>query len=323
MRPRNVLIVYSGVTVVLIVLLSWWVYFFAQQGDRLLRHVSESGVSLSDEQAEAIRTAMSRSTRMLLFEGGFLAVLLIGGVFMILRTMRREVLLHRQQRDLLSAVTHELKSPVASAKLYVQSLLFGRVKDEEKTRRYLENTEKDLDRLGQMVERLLESARISRGHGKLRLEPMDLSAFTRKLVPGLLRPGEASVEILATDEVPIVADPAAVETILRNLVANAVKYGGQSPRIEVRVGGADGRASLQVRDYGPGLQGTKPERVFQPFVRGENDIVKSQPGVGLGLYLVAELARALGGFVDARNAEDGAGFRVRVFLPLSSREPAA
>jgi len=318
MQSRGTLILYSSVTVVLVVLLSWWVYFFTQQGEMLVGNVVDSGVELSAEQAAAVKEAASRNMRMFLFEGGFLILLLISGVFMILRSMRREVLLHRQQRDLLSAVTHELKSPVASAKLYVQSLLMGRVKDEDKRKRYLENTEEDLDRLGQMVERLLESARISTGRGKLTLQPLDLSAFTRKMVPGLVKHGDVELELRADEEVPVVADASALETILRNLIANAIKYGGEPPRIHVEVGLDGDRAQLSVRDFGPGLQGTRPEEVFEPFVRGENELVKSQPGVGLGLYLVSELVQALGGHVDARNAEQGPGFFVKILLPLAT-----
>ena len=101
MRSRGMLILYSSVTVVLIVLLSWWVYFFTQQGDMLVENVSDKGVGLSPEQAAAVKDAASRNMRMFLFEGGFLVLLLFGGVCMILRSMRREVLLHRQQRDLL------------------------------------------------------------------------------------------------------------------------------------------------------------------------------------------------------------------------------
>ncbi len=316
MRSRSMLILYSSVAIVLTVMLSWWVYFFTQLGNMLLVDVSEAGVELPAAASAAVRDAASGKMRMFLFEGGFLVVLLLGGVYMIIRSMRTEVLIHRQQRDFLSAVTHELKSPVASAKLYVQSLLLGRVK-EEKRQRYLENTEEDLDRLGQMVEHLLESARISTGRSKLVLEALDLSDFTRKTVPELTKLDNVEVELLTSEEVPIVADPSALETILRNLIANAIKYGGEPSRIQIAVGHEGSQAQLSVRDYGPGLQGTKPEAVFQPFVRGENELVKSQPGVGLGLYLVAELAQALGGSVAAGNADQGTGFSVQVLLPLA------
>ncbi len=319
MRSRSLLILYSGVVLVLVALLSWWVYFFTQQGKLLVVRITRAGVELTPEQAEAVRDAAARSMRMFLFEGGFLIALLLVGVYMIMRSMRREVLLHRQQRNLLSAVTHELKSPVASAKLYVQSLLLGRVKDEEKRKRYLEHTEEDLDRLDQMVERLLESARISTDRAQLSLEPLDLSDFARKTVADLTKRGDVEVEILTEENVPIVSDPSALETILSNLIANAIKYGGQPPRIQVQVSNNAGRAQLRVRDFGPGLQETRPERVFEPFVRGENELVKNRPGVGLGLYLVAELTRALGGSVRAQNAEHGTGFAVQVFLPLAPK----
>jgi len=113
------------------------------------------------------------------------------------------------------------------------------------------------------------------------------------------------------------ADSAAIETILRNLLANAAKYAVGSERVQIRVE-RDGReARLSVRDFGPGVSG-HPAKLLEPFVRGDGPLVASQPGVGLGLYLVAELAHALGGRAEARNAAEGHGFEVAVRLPLAT-----
>jgi signal transduction histidine kinase len=116
---------------------------------------------------------------------------------------------------------------------------------------------------------------------------------------------------------PAVSDPAAVETILRNLLANAAKYAAGSNRVQIQVERLEREARLAVRDFGPGVTGD-PAHLLDPFVRGEGPLVASQPGVGLGLYLVAGLAQTLGGRAEARNAiANGPGFEVELRLPLA------
>jgi signal transduction histidine kinase len=261
---------------------------------------------------------------MLLFEGGFLVLLLLAGVLLILRTLRHEVALHRQRQNFLSAVTHELKTPIASARLHVESLLLDRV-PVEKRRRYLETARQELDRLGLMVEHLLQTARARHRPQDLELRPLDLARLVRELTPTLAGATPAlAVEVEAPGPVPVRANRDALETILRNLLSNAEKYGGTPPRARVTVSNGSngsngaGLARLEVRDFGPGLGDARPRRLLDPFARGGDELVRARPGVGLGLYLVAELARAHGGRVNAGNASEGPGFAVEVLLPRAS-----
>jgi signal transduction histidine kinase len=126
------------------------------------------------------------------------------------------------------------------------------------------------------------------------------------------------IEILAPAVVRVRADAEALATIVENLISNALKYGGQPPRVHVKVEVSGDRGVLVVSDHGPGLSGKESARVFDAFVRGRDEIVKQRPGVGLGLYLVAELTHALDGDVRASSGDQG-GLAVRVELPL---EPA-
>ncbi len=322
MKWKNTLVLYWIVVGTFALMLSWWIVFFVRQGAVLVERADHAGANLSSEQAAAVKDAAHESLRMFLFEGGFLLLALGAGVWLVVRSMRREVLLSRQQRDFLSAVTHELRTPLSSARLAIQSLRLGRV-GEEKRERYLKNAEADLDRLGELVERVLETARVSTGGTRLTLERLDLAEFTARTARSLVGSDDLRLEIDARGTVPVEADASALETILRNLIANAKKYGGTPGRLRVRVERAGREASLEVRDFGPGSPSPNPDHLFDPFVRGEGELVKSRPGVGLGLYLVAELVRALGGRVSARNAtEDGSGFLVEVRLPLAAESTA-
>ena len=317
-KSRRALVLYALVVTTLTLMLAWWVVFFARQGNVLVERANHAGAALSAAQETAVREAARQSLRMFLFEGSFLFLAFVAGVVLMLRAMRREVLLAHSQREFLSAVTHELRTPLSSARLAIQSLALGRV-GPEKRERYLANAEADLARLSELVERVLEASRVSSGRMRLALERLDLAEFVARRARALateVAPGLA-LELTAGGPVPVETDPTAVETILRNVLANAAKYAVGSQRVLIRVE-RDGReARLAVRDFGPGVTGN-PARLLEPFVRGDGPLVNSQPGVGLGLYLGAELTQALGGRVTARNADEGLGFEVEVRLPLVS-----
>jgi len=319
MRSRGTLVLYGVVVGLFGLILGWWMVFFLRLGPILVERIRDTGVALTPEQAEAVRAAAHASLRMLLFEGGTLILALAAGVILVLRALRRELFLARQQREFLSAVTHELRTPLASARLAVQSLQLGRVK-EEKVPRYLDNVERDLERLGELIERVLESARLTSGVPlRLNLQALDLAEFTAHRAPQLAAESARglSLEIEAPAPVPVDADVSALETILRNLLANAAKYAHDRGRLRIEVRrGADG-AHLGVRDWGPGVSGD-PRRLFEPFVRGEGAQVASRPGVGLGLFLVSELVRAMGGRVRARNADPSPGLAIEILLPLAA-----
>jgi len=316
---------YWAVVGLCLVLLAWWMVYFARQGDILVHRVVASGVELEPAQAEAVRQAAHHSLRMLVFEGSFLALMLLASVFLVVRASRREVAVHRQQRNFLSAVTHELKSPIASAQLYLQSMILGRV-DDEKRARYLAHAKEDLDRLQGMVESLLEGARLASAGPDIHMVTLDLAAESRRVLDILSAEhvtDGARIELDAHGAVEVKADPTAIETIVRNLVSNAVKYGGQPPRVRVAVERHGGHGLLEVRDWGPGLNGITRRRIFDAFARGGDENVRTQKGVGLGLFLVSELTRAMGGRVRALDDLKDGGLAIQVSLRSASNGAAS
>lgn len=310
---------YGAVVALYLLVFGWWLFFFAHQGDYLVERVADQGVELAPEVERALRTATSDTMRMFVFEGAFLGLLLLGSMMLVVRALQRELALNRQQRNFLSAVTHELKSPIASAKLYLESLMLGRAEG-EKYQRYLKHAHQDLDRLHHMVDSLLQTARMSsRG---LRVQPVALDFGEElhriaKLLATEPQTAAVTIEFGAIDEATLLADPDALHTMLRNLVANAAKYSGPHPRVQLSVTRRQSFAVLRVRDFGPGLKEADPKRLFDAFVRGGDENVRTRPGVGLGLYLVAELARSHGGSVRALTDLEGGGFGIELSLPLA------
>lgn len=319
---RRKLYSYVAVIAVYVIVFGWWVFFFVHQSDFLLRRVARRGVTLSAEAEVALREATDESMRMFVFEGSFLGLLLLASMFLVMRSLQREVVVHRQQKNFLSAVTHELKSPLASAKLYLESLLLGRAEG-EKRERYLRNAHADLGRLQEMVEQLLESARISSTGPPVRIERVALRAELARILDELARDPAtalAPTSLTAGDELEVEADPIALRTMLHNLLTNALKYAGADPRVEISLRREERHVTVRVRDFGPGLKAIDARRIFEPFVRGGDELVRTRKGVGLGLYMVAELARAQRGAARAIPSVEGGGFAIEFTLPLA-REP--
>jgi signal transduction histidine kinase len=317
---RRKLYSYVAVVAVYLIVFGWWLFFFAHQSDFLLRRIEREGVTLAPDALAALRKATDDSMRMFIFEGAFLGLLLLASVALVVRSLQRELGIHRQQRNFLSAVTHELRSPIASAKLYVESLQLGRAEG-EKRERYLKHAHQDLERLQHMVESLLQTARMTTTGPDVSLKPLELVGETREIVSELTRDPQtasARVEIAGTSAVHVRADPAALRTIYRNLIANAVKYAGPAPRVLVDLASRGSKARILVRDFGPGLQGADPRRVFEAFIRGGDENVRTRPGAGLGLFLVSELARAQGGEARAVTGLEGGGFGVEITLPVAA-----
>lgn len=315
--------VFWGVGALMAILVGWWIVFFLGQDVLLARRMRDAGADLTTEQVAMLRTAVRESSRMFLFEGAFLVLLLIVGLGLMLRSVRSELRGARQQRNFMSAVTHELKTPITSARLYVESLQLGRV-PEEKRERYLTNALDDLDRLHEMVEQVLESARMSTAGLELSLETVELTELVERRLDQLGTTIAKGVELGGSRPGPVRAraDTDALRTILDNLVSNAVKYGGDPPHVDVGVAADAEAAVLTVRDRGVGLRGEDPRRLFEAFFRGGDENVRTRPGVGLGLYMVAELTKAMGGSVRAFEPGDGPGLAVEVRLP-AVREGAA
>ena len=323
MNPaRRKLRFYWAVVALYVAISIWWLIYFTRMDGILTRRVQRAGAELDPAQVEALRNATAGMARMFLFEGGFLGLLLLASAGLVVRALVREVAVHRQQRNFLSAVTHELKSPIASASLYIETLQLGRAKDDEQRARYLEHAGQDLRRLQDMVDQMLESARLSNAGPDIDPEDLDLSKFAARYIEILKREGalgNATIKLEAPIPVAARADAHAIETILRNLISNAVKYGGDEPRIVVRVSQDERGAHLKVSDQGPGLQGANRKEIMSAFVRGGDENVRTQKGVGLGLFMVAELSRAMGGSARVTPAMPGSGFAVEVDLPTATK----
>ncbi len=316
---RRKLYTYAAVVALYALVFGWWMFFFAHQSEFLVRRMAKSGTPLSAPVEAALRTATEESMRMFIFEGLFLGLMLLASIVLVVRSLQGEVASHRQQANFLSAVTHELRSPIASARLYIESLLLGRAEG-DKRERYLRRAHEDLDRLNAMVEDLLQSARLAKTGPKIARERCDLGEELARIAAELGRDPHtqaATIEVEPSSGLMLSVDPTALRTILRNIVGNAVKYAGPKPAVRISPRREGANVVFVVRDWGPGVSHKDAQRIFEPFVRGGDENIRTHPGVGLGLYLVAELVRAHDGTVRALEDIEGGGFALEIALPAA------
>ena len=260
---------------------------------------------------------------MIVSEGTFFAVLLFVLIALLVRTLRREAELERRHRNFLSAVTHELKSPLASVRLALETVLSGRASGRD-VDRFLDNAMRDAERLQDLVQKVLEVTRYDRGGGELEFRRSHLSGVVGDVVEDFrrrVRLTGAQVDTEVEDDIWVDLNEEAFAIVVSNLLENAVKYGGRTPRIEVRLRDDRGQALLEVTDNGSGIPHEELPFVFDRFFRGGDEMTRSSNGTGLGLYLVKQIVAAHRGTVTvASTGRDGTTFRVT--LPRSHRREA-
>ncbi len=248
-----------------------------------------------------------------LFAAGAVAVLLRGIVS-----------LSERRAAFVSAVTHEMRTPLTTFQMYTEMLRDGMVTDEAKRRRYLATLSAEAERLGHLVENVLGYARLEKASSEGRLETLCVADLVERVAPRLRSRAERGGMALEVDvpesvaQVNVRADPGAVEQVLFNLVDNASKYaaGAEDRRIHLEAGRDDGAVALRVRDHGPGVAADVRDRLFRPFSKSASDAAHSAPGVGLGLAFSRRLARSMGGRLRlADSTNSGATFVLA--LPLA------
>ena len=246
--------------------------------------------------------------------------LIIAGLVLYTIFLVREIRRNEQQDSFLNAVTHELKTPITSIRLYLQTLE-RRPLDETQRREFYKLMLDDTDRLLGMVEQVLRAGEIRQRSGRRNWQDVDFSAIVREsLELGRLRHGLSAEELrfgaVPAGPITLMGNPEELRTAVANLIENAVKYSGPQPSITVDVLTPDiDTVELRVRDNGVGIPRDELKRIFKRFYRVHSHATGQVKGTGLGLFIVRSIIQRHGGEAFAESEGEGRGSTFTVRLP--------
>ncbi len=257
--------------------------------------------------------------RLLLVGLGALLVLIAAVSYLIYRSITREMAVARLQSDFVAAVSHEFRTPLTSLRQFQDLLADEEALPPGKRRTYQEAQVRATDRLQRLVEALLDFGRMEAGRRPYRFERLDAGALAQDVTEEFRREtaghGFAVECSLNGDSCPVNADSEALSRALWNLLDNAVKYSGESRRIDVGVERDGEVVRLLVRDYGLGVPAGERKRIFDKFVRGDAARALGIKGTGIGLAMVRHIVAAHGGSVEVASGS-GKGSVFTIALPV-------
>lgn len=299
-KPRSISlpIVLSSVSVALSVgLLVAWIYV-------ILRHLSQTRQVVHNSWL-LVGGVVSLAT--------IITVLVLFSVF-----LAREILEVRRQTSFIDSVTHELRSPLASLRLCVETLDRPELSEAQRTelrRMMLE----DLARLTAFIDDVLHASRLAYGGGLRAVQEVDVAALLGSCAQAICRryhnpPEEIEIDVMA--DLQIRTDPAALEVVVKNLIDNAVKYSDAPRKIRIRARQQPpSKIVIEVQDSGVGIAKRDLRRIFERFFRVPEENVRKRHGTGMGLFVASALVRGLGGKIRAESPGPNLGTTFRVTLP--------
>jgi signal transduction histidine kinase len=257
----------------------------------------------------------------MMFTGAFAVLLavIVVGIGLTVRLMRRETEMAQLKSDFVANVSHDLKTPLSVIRMFGETLELGRVPDETRRREYYRVITRESERLSRLIDNVLDFSRIEGGRRRYEPVPTAVEPLVRDTLEAFAYPLEQQgfkVDVtVAADlpEVPMDAD--AVGQALANLIDNAIKYAGEERVVAVDARREGDRLALSVTDHGIGIPPAEHGRIFEKFYRVGRSETQGRRGSGVGLALVRHIAQAHGGTITVESAP-GRGSRFTLWLPL-------
>jgi two-component system, OmpR family, phosphate regulon sensor histidine kinase PhoR len=277
------------------------------------------GIKLKGASVEDLVRSRSEKNLILI---GILDALLIAAVWLMYRSLKKEVELVRLKGDFVSSVSHELRTPLSLIRMFTETLTMKRVQTEEKKQEYYETILQESERLTRLVNNILNFSRMEAGKKQYHFEQVSLNEIVNgvmKTYASHLQNEGFATSMQLCDGLPLIqADREAVAEALINILDNAAKYSASEKYVRIRTGQKNSMAFIEVEDHGIGIEKHHHKKIFETFYRVSTGLMNNIKGSGLGLSLVSHIVDAHKGTIELESAP-GKGSTFRIFFPIANR----
>ncbi|MAP02074.1 MAG: hypothetical protein CMD01_04570 [Flavobacteriales bacterium] len=289
----KLLIVFYALIGYIILQFMWWAY-----------HIINLTKQLNNDQDYILRRI-----GMIAGEAFVFIVIISLGVFYVVRSFRKEFKLAQRQKNFSLSVTHELKTPIASSKLFLETLLNRELK-ENKKKELVEKVILDQDRLQNLVDNILMASNVAETDLELVLEEISLFHLIEKASEGFPKTHKIINEV--NKELNVIVDEFYYISVIQNLLGNAIKYSPNGSEIYWRSFTISGTNYFSISDKGCGIPKKERRKVFEMFYRLDNEETRTSKGTGLGLYLVENIVRLHKGEISIADNKQGCEFIIKI-----------
>ena len=309
----------------ILIAFAWWSMLLmkknadAQQArvDLLRFELAQKGVYVDEAQFVAtsqyrdLEMRYSRQKKMVWGEGSVLFIGLLMGVWLINRSFLTEIALANQRRNFLLSITHELKSPIASIQLVLQTFQMRKLNEAQQAK-LLHSATVEADRLNELVNNLLLSARLDTAY-EPQFEELRMTSLIEELIEKFrMKSPKSQFQFVKHPDMPLLrGDKQGLVSVFTNLIENAVKYSNISPEIRISERFENQQFIFDIADNGAGIPLTERKKVFERFYRIGSEMTRRAKGTGLGLYIVSQIIKAHRGTIQILDNEpQGTIFRI-------------
>ncbi|MBL7778961.1 MAG: hypothetical protein JNK66_11790 [Chitinophagales bacterium] len=308
----------------IIVFALWWGYLLFSKNESVYREKVElQGIMFSksnpgeDFKSTAeygvIHSKYKRQCLMILLEGSVFIVLMIAGLLRVRKVFKREIELAQQQKNFLLSITHELKSPLSTIKLSLQTLVKRKLEEEQQAR-MIGGSLDDLQRLEGLVDNILFAAKMEQEQHGFSMDAINIAEIVCKVCERISTNKKGvEVQVLAPAQLIATGDLLGFTSVVMNLVENAIKYSPEKSIVRVSLQSINSNVVLRVSDNGIGIPDEEKSKIFNKFYRVGNENTRTTKGTGLGLYIVKKYIEIFDGSIEVYNNQPcGTTFEIKL-----------
>lgn len=303
--------IFVGIQIAWIILMAVWINWYVKNSRKF------------QEFAEKIRPDLfaDEFNWLILLEGCLLMLIILAGVYIIFVYWNKQARLNKLQSNFVSSVSHELKSPLASIQLYLETLKYQEVSKED-SEDFVETMLADTERLASLIDNILESSKYDPKRMQLQFQPVELGAFIRDVLEGLKRQFEernCQMRLEVEQDPVLMLDKRAMRMVFNNLIGNALRYSPVGSPLTIRMQMKKKFCQIDFIDRGIGLNKKDMKKIFKKFYRVTDKDSRNIEGAGLGLFISKEIVRNHKGRMRVSSEGRGNGTVFTVALPLTKQ----